>query len=80
MLSTRQPAGGCCEQDESRPDTQEQTSTEARPQQPEPSAQQAEADAAATAAAASASGVYSVPCVDWLRLVMASPWIFEDAE
>ncbi|KAK9868757.1 hypothetical protein WJX84_007967 [Apatococcus fuscideae] len=42
------------QQDESRPDAQEQTSTEARPEQPQASAQQAEAEAAETAAEASA--------------------------
>ncbi|KAK9822351.1 hypothetical protein WJX74_010977 [Apatococcus lobatus] len=42
------------QQDESRPDAQEQTSTEARPEQPEASAQQAEAEAAEAAAQAPA--------------------------
>ena len=41
-------------QDESRPDAQEQTSTEARPEQPDASAQQAEAEATEAAAQAPA--------------------------
>ena len=52
-----------CVQDESRPDAQEQTSTEARPEQPEPSAQQAEADAAEAAAASTSSGALAGPQV-----------------